>query len=111
MSLTVFGQAADEHEVGVSELLARVPGDGALGEGHGLAQLVPRGGPEQTRPAGSLRDVRVSGRAEPFEQGSPGAAVFVLLAEKETQLGVPIPLVVLERIGLEGRLPGDPRLV
>ena len=77
-------------------MLTRVPGDGALGDGHGLAQLVPGGGPEQTRPAGSLRDVRVGGRAEPFEQGSPGAAVFVLLAEEEAKLGVPIPGVVLE---------------
>jgi hypothetical protein len=31
-----------------------------------------------------------------------GRAVFALIAEKQAKLGIPIPGVVLERIGLQG---------
>src|SRR5262249_25728747 len=58
--LTVFRQALSEQEPGVSPGVYRwVGGRGTPGEGDRLAQLIPRGGPEQTGPAGSLREVRI----------------------------------------------------
>src|SRR5260370_27384594 len=111
LSLTVLGQAVDELKIGVTPFVTLVYGDGAVGESRRLTQFVFRCGQEHACPSGSLCVEGVRGRSKSFEQGSPGAAVFLLLAEKQAKLGVPIPNVVLGRIGLEGRFPRDPRCV
>src|SRR5262245_29599532 len=54
--------------------------------------------------------MRVGGRSEPAEQRLPGAAVVLLPAEKEAELGVPAPVVRIGRVGLQRFLPRDPRL-
>src|SRR5262249_26462984 len=111
LPLTVFGQASGKREIGASPLVTRVAADGSLGDSHDLSQLFSRCWHEQTGPASALRDEWVGGRTEPFEQVSPDAAVLVPLAEKQAKLGVPMPNVVVKRLGLDGRLPGGPRLL
>ncbi len=111
LSLPVLSQSVDEREIGVTPLVTLAFGDGALGEGHGLTQFVVRSGQQQTRPGSSLRVERIRGRAEPFEQRSPGAAVVVLPAEEQAQLGIAVPGVMIRWVAFQEFLPGGAGLL
>ena len=107
----ILGQALGEQKVAVNPGRRRSPGGHrAVGEGGRLSQLVLRGRQEQAGPADGLGEVGVGGRAEAVEQGPAGAAVLFLLAEKQAQLRVAEPGVMLRRVGVDCLSPGGLRL-
>src|SRR5262249_50851971 len=111
LSLTELGQTADELKVGVAPLVAWALNDGALGDGHDLAQFVPRCGQEQARPGGSLRVEGVRRRAEAFEHRPPDAAVFLGFAEKQAKFGVSVPDVMILGLAFQEFLPSGAGLL
>ena len=110
LSLPVFCEAPGEHEPGMGPAVDRWVGRrGPPGEGRRPGAARPRLRAEQTGPAGSFREIRITGQEKPREQSPPCAAVVVLAAEEQAQFGVSVPGIVIERIALKSGLPGDPR--
>ena len=110
--LAVFRQAQGEQEAGVVPWYfdGRRPRPARRGRRPGAVSSSAAG---RSRQARAVRSATCGSVVAPnfVQQGLPGAAVFVLLAEEEAEFGIAVPGVVPGRVGLEGLPPGDARLV
>ena len=103
----IFGQPLGEQEIAVNPYRGRCVLAAARGQSMrgGLAQRVSRDRQEQSVAADGFRNVRAFRRAEAVEQRPAGAAILLLLAEEQAQLGVPVPGVRGRRVGLQAPSP------
>src|SRR5262249_15264890 len=110
LPLPILRQPPGEQEPGIVLSVSRWVGRrGAPSERDGLAQLVPCSGQKQTSPPGPFRKVGIAGQEKSRKQVLPSAAVLVLSAKEQAQLGIPEPDIVIQRIGVQDGLPGTPR--